>query len=110
MKAKVKIGKLISTIDKGMASLLTVEDDGSQYSGFGRFAVVSGKIGIKATNNRMSSYCLSPFSDGEESFGDGCYAISLPKLRNILASLPKEDCVEFEFIDSGTTDLSLIHI
>lgn len=104
MKAKVKIGKLISTVDKGMAALLAAEDDGSQYSGFGRFAVVNGKIGVKAVADRAFSCCLNDLQDNEESLGDGCYALSLVKLRSLLSSLPKDDFVEFEFKDNDGAD------
>lgn len=97
MKAKVKIGKLISTVDKGMVALTTVEDAEAQHSDFGRFAIVSGKIGIKAITNKAASYCTSQLADDEEAESGGCHAISLPKLRSILASLPKNDFVEFEY-------------
>jgi len=102
MKAKMKVERLLSTVDKGMVALLTVVDDDSSLSDFGRFAVIKNKIGVKTVTGKASSYCLLSLQAGEEIVSEGCYAISMPKLRSMLASLPKEDMVEFEFQEKKT--------
>jgi len=102
MKAKMKVERLLATVDKGMVALSTVNDESSSLSDFGRFAVIKNQIGVKTVTGKASSYSLLLLQAGEEIVSEGCYAISMPKLRSMLASLSKNDMVDFEFQDKKT--------
>jgi len=104
MKAKLFVGKLLSIVEKGTISFATGIDEKDKLSEWGRFALVSGKIGAKAVSRGAASYCLRPVENGEEVEKEGCFAVSVSKLKGLLESIPSDAIVNIEFVENKSDD------
>lgn len=104
MKVKLLVGKLLSIVEKGTISFSTGIDEKDKMSDWGKFAVLSGKIGAKSVSREASSYCLRKLDQDEVVEKEGCFAVPIPKLKAVLESLPSDSFVEIEFVENKTDD------
>lgn len=104
MKAKLLSGKLLSIVEKGTVSFATGIDEKDKLSEWGKLALVSGKIGAKSVSRGAASYCLKPVDPSESVEKEGCFAVSIPKLKGLLESLPSDSLVDLEFVENKGDD------